>query len=41
MAGLMGISEQIVEEIEAVIIEEEKLKDKRNALVYDSKVLWE
>ncbi|NEO52362.1 MAG: hypothetical protein F6K54_04265 [Okeania sp. SIO3B5] len=41
MAGLMGVSEQIVEEIEAVIIEEQKLKEKRNALVYDSTVLWE
>ncbi|NEQ74432.1 MAG: hypothetical protein F6K23_16180 [Okeania sp. SIO2C9] len=41
MAGLMGVSEQVVEEMEAVISEEQKLMDKRNALVYDSKVLWE
>ena len=41
MAGLMGVPEEIVEEIEAVIIEEQKLKEKRNALVYDSTVLWE
>lgn len=41
MAGLMGVSEQVVEEIEAIIVEEEKLRDRRNLLIYDGKVLWE
>jgi len=41
LAGLMEISEEIVEEIEQVIIEEQKLREKRNALIYDSKVFWE
>lgn len=37
----MEISEKVVAEIEAVIVEEQKLRDKLNAIVYDSKVLWE
>lgn len=41
MAGLMEISQKVVEEIEEVIVEEHKLRDKLNALVYDGKVLWE
>ncbi|MGD1807550.1 hypothetical protein ACP6PL_19215 [Dapis sp. BLCC M126] len=41
MAVLMGISEQVVKEIEEVIIEEQKLRDKRNSLVYDNKIFWQ
>ena len=41
MAGLMNVSEPVVAEIEDIIIAEQKLRDKRNALIYDSKVLWE
>lgn len=41
MADLMGVSEQVVKEIEEVIIEEQKLRDKRNSLVYGNKIFWD
>ena len=41
MAGLMGISEKVVEEIEEVIVEEKRLRDKRNTLVYENQLFWQ
>lgn len=41
MASLMEISDEIVEQIEAVIIEEQILREKRNTLIYDGKIFWD
>ncbi|OJJ26187.1 hypothetical protein BI308_07225 [Roseofilum reptotaenium AO1-A] len=41
MAALMEVSEKAVDEIEGIIVEEQTLRERRNALVYDGKPLLE